>query len=92
MKIELTKEQYKTLLKIMYCGEWMINSYKLKKDKAYEETENLEQHLFSYAKEFGLENWFNYEEKQGSALYTYDKEQSFHKLVDKYNLQQKKLI
>ena len=30
MNIELSKEQYKTLLKMLYCGEWMLNSYKIK--------------------------------------------------------------
>jgi hypothetical protein len=61
MNIELSKEQYKTLLKMLYCGEWMLNSYKIKEDKIYEETSELEQHIFSFAKENGLENWVEFD-------------------------------
>jgi len=25
MNLELTKDQYETLLKLMYCGEWVLN-------------------------------------------------------------------
>ncbi len=28
MNIKFTKDQYVTLLKLMYCGECVINSYK----------------------------------------------------------------
>ena len=39
----------------MYCGEWILNSYEIKEDKIYKETEKFEQHIFSSAKDFGFE-------------------------------------
>jgi len=42
MKIELTKEEYKTLLTIVYSGEWMLNSHKIKDDSISKRTEGLE--------------------------------------------------
>lgn len=47
MNIELTKDQYTTLLKLMYCGEWILNSYKTREDKVYPETDKFEQFIFS---------------------------------------------
>jgi len=52
MNMEITKEQYKTLLKLMYCGEWVLNSYKTGEDKVSQETDKFEQYIFSFAKEF----------------------------------------
>ena len=42
MNMEMTKEQYMTLLKLMYCGEWVLNSYKTREDKAFQETDQFE--------------------------------------------------
>ncbi len=55
MNIELTKKQYRTLLTMYYCGEWVLNSYKTREDKIYKETDEIEQFIFSLAKKYGLE-------------------------------------
>ena len=55
MNIELAKDQYTTLLNLMYCGEWVLNSYKTREDKNYRETDKFEQFIFSFAKEIKLE-------------------------------------
>jgi len=59
-KIEFTKDQYETLLKIMYCGEWILNSYKTKEDKVYKESVQFEQFIFSFAKDFKLEKMMEF--------------------------------
>jgi hypothetical protein len=51
MKIELNRNQYKTLLTIMYCGEWVLNSHKTDAVKISKETDNLEQLISPFAKE-----------------------------------------
>lgn len=91
MKIELTKEQYKTLLTITYCGEWMLNSYKQKDDIVSKKTDNLEQNIFSFAKGAGLEGWIEYDSEMEKYFPTADMEDELHKFVDIYNLKQKKL-
>jgi len=58
MKITFTKEQYETLLKTVYMGNWIANS------TSEEPEENpfdaLEEYVFSFAKDFGLERYAAY--------------------------------
>lgn len=91
MKIELTEKQYKTLLVLTYCGEWMLNSFKTNTDKVSKETDNLEQVVFSYAKNAGLENWIEYDEKLKMYLPTANMEEELQECIDKYNQRQKEI-
>ena len=85
MNIELTKDQYKTLLMLMYCGEWVLNCYKLKEDRVYIETDKFEQYIFAFAKEFKLEKMIVYNEMSKKYFPTAFMEQSFHKYIDRYD-------
>jgi hypothetical protein len=91
MKIELSKDQYRTLLTMMYCGEWMLNSYKVKEDKISINTDKLEQYIFSFAKEAELENWVEYDDELKKFFPTADMEDEIHIFVDKYNKRQKEI-
>jgi len=85
MKIELTKNQYKTLLTLMYCGEWVVNSHKTSVDKLSKSTDDLEQLVFSFAKENGLEKWIEYDESMKMYFPTADMEDEIHIHIDKYD-------
>jgi len=91
MNIEISKEQYETLLKLMYCGEWVLNSYKTKEDKVYKETDKFEQFIFSFAEEFKLGKWLEYDEGAKKYFPTASMEETFHKYIDKYNMRQREL-
>jgi hypothetical protein len=91
MNMELTKEQYKTLLKLMYCGEWVFKSYKIGEDKIYKETDQFEQYIFSFAKGYKLDQWIEYDEESRKYFPTLFMENSIHKYVDIYNQRQRKL-
>lgn len=90
MRIELNENQYKTLLTIMYCGEWVLNSFKTDEDKMSKETNDLEQLIFSFAKEAGLEEWIEYDNEMELYFPTADMEDDLHFHIDKYNERQKK--
>ncbi len=92
MEINLTKEQYKTLMTIVYCGEWMLNSHKTKEDKQLKEIEALEQYLFSFAKESGLSKWVEYDEELKRYFPTEQMEENLHKFVEKYNNRQGRFL
>lgn len=62
MEIKLTEEQYKTLVEMLYLGEWMINACRSPNERI-EKYEDLEQHLYSFAKAAGLECWIEYDEE-----------------------------
>lgn len=57
MKVELTEEQFKTLLKLAYIAKW-IATYRNAED--LEEYVSFEEYLFSLAEEFGFENLAEY--------------------------------
>ena len=90
MKIELTKEEYKTLLTLSYCGEWILNSHKTKVDTISKKSEVLEQKIFSFAKDAGLEKWIEYDSEMEQYFPTSDMEDELHKFIDQYDLRQKK--
>lgn len=65
MKIDLTKSQFETFLKIVYLGNWMASSAK---DEPDDEFGAFEQHILSHAKEFGFESYVGFDE-DGHAYY-----------------------
>ena len=92
MEIPFTKEQYQTLLQLLYFGEWVANSSKTKEDKLYKESDSLEQHIFSYASKFGLDNLIEYDESLKKFVPTLSMEEKFYHLIDKYNHRQIELL
>lgn len=58
MKITFTKEQYETLLKAVYMGNWMVNSTSEETEENLFDT--LEEYVFSFAKDFDLEHYAVY--------------------------------
>jgi hypothetical protein len=92
MEIPFTKDQFKTLIQLLYFGEWVANSYKTKEDKLYKESDSLEQHIFSYASKFGLDNLIEYDQSLKKYVPTLSMEEMFHPLIDKYNQRQIDLL
>jgi hypothetical protein len=62
MKIDFTKKQYESLLKVVYMGNEMVNS--ILDDSEENEFDEIEQYIFSFAKDFGLEASVEYDEKE----------------------------
>jgi len=88
MKIELTKKQYKALVTMLYCGDWLLNSYKSTDDKVQKETEEVEQLIYSFAKEAGLEKWFEYDKDMDTYFPTADMDDDMFDFIDTYNNRQ----
>lgn len=87
MKIELTKKQYWNLMRGMYMADWMANAIceqGMKEDDGIKEARN---HIFSFAKEMGYEDFVDYDEKSGKyyATFDLDDEPSTRKLIERYN-------
>ncbi|NCO54923.1 MAG: hypothetical protein GW876_05905 [Bacteroidetes bacterium] len=91
MNIELTKNQYQTLLILMYCGEWMLNSYKTKEDEIYKKTDKFEKYIFSFAKEYGFDKWIEYDEESGKYFSTDLMDNDLRNYIAKYNKRQKEI-
>ncbi len=63
MKINLTKEQYESLAKAVYLGNWMANAQRTgqKDDPYYKDYEDIADYIYSFAKEFGFPDDFESE-------------------------------
>ena len=72
MKIELTKEQYENLLEVVYLGNWMINAIRSgnKGDERIEKYDDIEQYILSFAKDFRLANFVEYNEELKQFFHT----------------------
>ena len=64
MKINFTKKQFEVLLKAVYMGNWVANAQRTgrKDDRHIEKYEEVQRHLLSFAKEFGLERYVDDED------------------------------
>ncbi len=58
MNISFTKKQYKSLLKLVMLGDWMANTIS---GDSKSEDEDVVQHLLSVAKDFGYENYAEFD-------------------------------
>lgn len=61
MKIEITKEEYRTLLDVLHIADWVFHAYKTEEGADTEEFRNLEQKFLAMAKEMGFEPFVEYD-------------------------------
>lgn len=92
MKINLTKKQYRLLIDLIYAGNWIVNSTKNAKE-LNKEYEDLVQYIYSFYKDYDLENVVEYDEKYERYFETRDYEESeisdFIEEYDDYTFWQK---
>lgn len=84
MEIKLTKEQYEDLVKVVYLGSWMINSFRT--DDEIKKFEDLEQHILSYSKDFDLQKSIVYDDKLARFFPTREFEEGeVYQYIDEYD-------
>lgn len=82
VNIELSEEQYKTLVKMVYLGEWVSQSYN---EEPTAEIEEIEQVIYSVAKGTNTENWLEQDEKTKRFYPTVDMEEEMLEAIDEYD-------
>ena len=65
MEIDLSNEEYKSLIEMMYIADWVMNAHKTEKDPSTEQYAQLEQKIYSFADQMGHPNLVQYDEKLG---------------------------
>jgi hypothetical protein len=84
MEIKFTKEQYEDLVKVVYLGSWMIHSFRT--DDEIKKFEDLEQHILSYFKDFGLQRYIEYDSSLDKFFSTRELEEGeVDQYIDDYN-------
>lgn len=87
--ISLTREQYFSLLKTVYLGNWMANANKdgSPESKRLQELEDTENVILSYAKQFGYSKYVDDELVNESQYYptrAFEEETDVEMLIDEY--------
>jgi len=67
MKINFTKEQFKTLMGAVQIANWVVNS---QREEALEDYAALTNFVFSHAKDFGLEEYVDDSEGELGTFYS----------------------
>lgn len=85
MKINLTKKQYETLLKLLYLGEWVVNAHRT--DDRVEDFEEFEQYILSFYKDFDMQRYVAYDERLKMFFPTreFEDETGVEEYIDEYN-------
>ncbi|TDL34884.1 hypothetical protein E2R51_03945 [Jeotgalibacillus sp. S-D1] len=84
MKVEMTKDQYKKMLKAFYLGDLVLHSMKEDNEENDDQYISTEQYVMSLAKDFGFEDYVEYDESLGQFFPTPLMEQEFEVSMRKY--------
>ncbi len=87
MKITCTKEEFKSLLDLVYAGNVLINSMRSQEERIQEYSQ-MEQNIFAMAKDFGFEELITYDEefKEYTPTAAYE-ENGVDEYIDAYDTQ-----
>ena len=82
IKFELSEEQYKTLLKMVYLGEWVCQSYNEEPSQAVEEVEQL---IYKASEGTDQNKWLELDKKTKRFFPTVDMEGEMLEYIDEYD-------
>lgn len=68
---------------MIFCGNWVLNAQKF--DDNDEEAENLYSYIKGFAKDFGVEDWVQYDKDSNTFYLSQEKEFEFHEEIEKYH-------
>lgn len=83
MKIELTRDQYRDLLALVYLGEWMANAYH--KDRRRFLLAKTQQHVYGPAAENGCAAWIARDPKEKRMVPTAAMDKALGSFIDLYD-------
>lgn len=87
MKIDFTKKQYWDLMRAVYMAYWMTNAICEEGMEEDQGIEDIEKYMYSFAKEFGFEEFVEYSEylKRHCATLTFDDDPGVREYIDRYD-------
>ncbi|MFW6303600.1 MAG: hypothetical protein ACOC2L_03170 [Candidatus Sumerlaeota bacterium] len=65
MKIELTREEFRNLLDMVYMADWVMNAHTTQLREETAPYKEIEQKILSYAEEMGFQELVQHDEKSG---------------------------
>lgn len=83
MKFELSKEEFESLMKLVYLGNWMANANK--SDDKIEKYESMMNKVFSKAKDAGFGDYIITKNRQIYLTEKFEEETDVNKIHDDYD-------
>ncbi len=85
MKFECTKEEFKTLMDLVYAGNLLINGPRSKEERIAKYAK-MEQEIFKMASSFGIEGLIEYSDEFKEYMPTHEyEEDEFNNYIDDYD-------
>lgn len=87
MKINITKDEYRSLIDIIYIADWVLTSYKSEEGPELKKYKDIMQKFYALAKDMGMENLIKFDKE----LNAYCETQEFgdtsecHQFIDEYD-------
>jgi hypothetical protein len=87
MTIELSNEEYRNLLDLLYLGQWLLDAHDVDPDPDTEKYDELIQKIYSFAKAQHFDNYivFDKEMKQYFTTRLYEESSMCHVFIDEYD-------
>lgn len=87
MQIELTTDEYRQLVDVLYLAEWLLTAHKVGDDPRIQSYHQLVQKLYAYTQEVGLSHLIEYAVEFDQYFPTRDLEAgtTIHKFIDEYD-------
>lgn len=83
LQMELTPEQYRHLVTLMFLGEWMVNG--LPPERRPQGLQETADHVYALAEQFGCGDWIKYCEDCGAYHANQAMEDALLPIVDEYD-------
>lgn len=83
VEIKLTKAQYKDLVKLVYLGDWMVNS--IRTDDKVDKYEDIKQYIYSFANKGGLSRHIKFHSEHNKFFPTKEFEEDIDEYIDEYD-------
>ncbi|HLF13767.1 MAG TPA: hypothetical protein VI932_02615 [Bacteroidota bacterium] len=84
MTLNLTPDEYRSLLKVVFLGNWLANAYR---EEPLPEFDNIEQVIMSRASSFGADDLVGHDPKKKTWVPSREFEEAMQDLVDEYNVE-----
>jgi len=87
MKINLTREEYRDLLDVLYVAHWVFSAHKVQKDARIERYNQLEQKFLALSKKMRFENLIHYDAEFDAYFPTreFEETSTAHNFIDEYD-------
>ncbi len=87
MKIDITKEEYRNLIDMLYIADWVMASYKSETDPEIDKYQQLRNKFYALAEKMGMKNLIEFDAELNNYYETaeFEDESACHQIIDEYD-------